>query len=139
MAGALALSLALSCALSARTPKGKAGAPAADQAAVAAYFLNSLKGEKGVFDGGAVLKKEEVEAARKSVWDSWRQANSDFEELRLPKMSELGPQGCLGYWTIPEMLEPHAIFYYLWGSCGERPEAGYPAYIYLHGSGAPDN
>lgn len=138
-AGTVVLSLAMSCSLPATEPKVKNGVPSSGQDAVAAYFQNVLKGERTEFKDGSSLKKEEVEAVRKSVWESWRQANSSLDELRLPGMPPLGPEGCLGYWTIPESLEPHAILYYLWGSCGARPQAGYPAYIYLHGSGAPDN
>ena len=137
-AGALVLSMALACSIPADAATRKAGASAADSAVLSAHFQKVLKGDGVCFKGGSNLKKEDVQKARTLVWDAWRQANSTLEELRLPGMPPLGPEKCLGYWTIPENLEPHAILYYLWGTCGERPSEGYPSYMYLHGSGNPD-
>ncbi len=36
---------------------------------------------------------------------------------------------------IPASLEPGAVMPYYWGAKGERPAEGYPAFVYLHGSG----
>lgn len=40
--------------------------------------------------------------------------------------------------VIPEDLEPHAIMDFYYGVKGEKPDSGYPVFIYLHGSGPKD-
>ena len=36
---------------------------------------------------------------------------------------------------LPDSLEPHATMPYYFGTKGNRPENGYPFFLYLHGSG----
>lgn len=38
-------------------------------------------------------------------------------------------------WELPDSLEPNARMNFYLGTKGERPEAGYPVFLYLHGSG----
>ena len=38
-------------------------------------------------------------------------------------------------WTIPADLEPNAKMNFYLGTKGEKPENGYPVFLYLHGSG----
>lgn len=38
-------------------------------------------------------------------------------------------------WQLPDSLEPHATMPYYFGTKGNRPENGYPFFLYLHGSG----
>lgn len=42
------------------------------------------------------------------------------------------------YWTLPDSLEPDARMNFYLGTKGEKPEAGYPVFLYLHGSGPRD-
>lgn len=41
-------------------------------------------------------------------------------------------------WTLPDSLEPNARMNFYLGVKGEKPEAGYPVFLYLHGSGPRD-
>ena len=90
-AGALVLSMALAYTLSAGAATRKAGASAADSAAVTACFQKVLKGERTDFKDGKNLRKEDVAAAREFVWNLWKEANESLDELRLPGMPPLGP------------------------------------------------
>ena len=41
-------------------------------------------------------------------------------------------------WSLPESLEPNACMNFYLGVKGEKPENGYPVFLYLHGSGPRD-
>lgn len=42
-------------------------------------------------------------------------------------------------WALPDSLEPNARMNFYLGAKGEKPQDGYPVFIYLHGSGPRDN
>ena len=42
-------------------------------------------------------------------------------------------------WTLPDSLEPNARMNFYLGAKGEKPQDGYPVFIYLHGSGPREN
>lgn len=69
-----------------------------------------------------------------SVWEAWVQANRKFDEQPLPELVSLDKVRA-GRWTLPERLEPDAVMPFYWGAKGDAPEAGYPLFLYLHGSG----
>lgn len=54
--------------------------------------------------------------------------------LALPDPPQLTRPWCDSI-TLPASLEQQAVMAYYWGAKGARPAEGYPAYIYLHGSG----
>lgn len=64
-------------------------------------------------------------------------APDDTEEFRrlLCDSLSLGGHTC---WTLPDSLEPDARMNFYLGTKGEKPEAGYPVFLYLHGSGPRD-
>ena len=41
-------------------------------------------------------------------------------------------------WTLPDSLEPNARMNFYLGVKGDKPENGYPVFLYLHGSGPRD-
>ena len=42
-------------------------------------------------------------------------------------------------WALPDSLEPNARMNFYLGAKGEKPQDGYPVFIYLHGSGPREN
>lgn len=109
-----------------------------DKAAITAFFARRLAGEETSFDTSIGLKAKHTEAARKEVWQLWKEANQACGEEKLPSIAPLSEQSA-GRWTLPEELEPHAILNFYWGR-KERPDTtapacGLPLFIYLHGSG----
>lgn len=58
-----------------------------------------------------------------------------FAAKALPPLRPLA-QADTTLWQLPDSLEPNAVMPFFWGVKGDSiPSAGYPLYIYLHGSG----
>lgn len=105
------------------------------------YFSNALKGATGEYGESVALPKEDIEAAKKYVWDIWATSVRRASGERLPTLSshyKLDDWGDVttpdANWKVPEGTM--SIFY---GSKGESPAAGYPLFLYLHGSGDDAN
>ena len=106
-----------------------------ERQAIVTFFDNYLNGKAKEFDVQRKFKVGDLEAARAKVWQAWRDANTHFQEQKLPALRSLDDV-FPARWTIPAELEPNAIMPFYWGSKGEqKPEAGYPLFIYTHGSG----
>ena len=76
-------------------------------------------------------------AMRQSVWAEWCDAlgrSLPVPPLAMKPLSE----GAITSWEIPDSLEPHATLDFRSGTKGTEPEAGWPCYLYLHGSGPRD-
>ena len=76
-------------------------------------------------------------AMRQSVWAEWCDAlgrSLPVSPLAMKPLSE----GAITSWEIPDSLEPHATLDFRSGTKGIEPEAGWPCYLYLHGSGPRD-
>ena len=81
-----------------------------------------------------LLKTRQLQKARTEVWDAWCQTLTQQDTL--PRMSLASLEtGAVCQWTLPAALEPHAIMNFRSGTKGAKPEAGWPVYLYLHGSG----
>lgn len=102
------------------------------------YFGKHLKGETAPFGTDRTLSHSKLNAVRKQVWNAWCAANNRLSEDKLGPLRPLTNDNP-GYWKLPEELEPHATMPYYWGSKGERPEAGYPLFLYIHGSGPKEH
>lgn len=102
---------------------------------MAAYFTQRI-GQPSVFTPaqGDALSPEGLAAARDMVWAAWQEANARLDEPKLPALLPLTAD-TKGALALPDSLEPSATMDYYWGSKGEQPAAGWPVYIYLHGSG----
>lgn len=106
----------------------------ADEEGMVAFFKQAIAGKDTVYDGGSFIPVSEVAQVRKQVWEAWCRAN---KEVREPKLIGLEPleQERIGKWRLPRQLEPYADLMYYWGTKGEKPENGFPMFVYLHGSG----
>lgn len=102
------------------------------------YFVAALEngGVPGGFAGTKLLGADTLAAVSDDVWALWKQVVEAFDEPKLPALSAHAdvqrwddvpaPDGS---WSMPDGAMP-----YLYASKGSRPEAGYPLFIYLHGS-----
>lgn len=98
------------------------------------HFAAYLQGDNAPYTHHNKLRWHDVEDARATVWEAWRKANHDFEEDKLPALRPLTNNDTL-LWPLPQELEPDALMPYYYGTKGEKPEKGWPLYLYIHGSG----
>lgn len=98
------------------------------------YLLGTLTGKSAEMPHTSFSAKH-LSAFRHMVWKAWQTANSRFAEEKLPEMDSLAA-GKSFQWQIPEELEPKATMPFYWGYKGDKPTAGYPCFLYLHGSGS---
>lgn len=105
---------------------------------VKTYFTNVLEEAEADYTTSTPLTLEQLSEAETAVWNAWVEANKAFDEDGLIDLSLLKNKK-RGSWTLPSDLEPNAVMNYYYGYKGERPEAGFPLFLYLHGSGTPDN
>lgn len=105
------------------------------------YFTNTIQGNDAALDANAVLASGEVEAARKYIWDLW---SSVVRRASVEKVPTLSSHYRLSGWdkvTTPDAVwsVPEGKLDIFYGSKGERPAAGYPLFLFLHGSGSDSN
>lgn len=106
---------------------------------ISKWFLESLEGKSELpRPTDMKLKPNQVATTEAQVWSAWKQANKEFDEQKLPDLRPLA-QSDTNIWNIPANLEPDAVMSYFYGTKGEsKPEAGYPLFLYIHGSGEPE-
>lgn len=108
------------------------------ETAVVEYFTQEAgKDSITPFRSGKQIKARQIEEWQKKVWKWWKTANRQLNEEKLIPLKKLS-EGHKGLWKLPAEKEPNAQMPYYWGTKGERPEAGYPLFLYLHGSGPKD-
>lgn len=105
--------------------------------AVYDYFDRYLKGEPVEYKKSCRIKVSEIKKTQNEVWSDWVKANNAFTEEKLIELTPLSEKKS-SMWNLPNELEPNALMPYYWGSKGDKPELGYPLYLYLHGSGNKD-
>lgn len=101
------------------------------------YFTTYLQGCSTAYAEHDILSWSDVDECRTQVWQAWCEANHAFEEDKLPPLRPLSTD--TSQWNLPEMLEPHAIMPYYYGTKGDKPAQGWPLYLYIHGSGPKAN
>ncbi|MFI3295713.1 MAG: hypothetical protein R3Y19_06805 [Rikenellaceae bacterium] len=101
------------------------------------FFENRLEGDKSYYESSQKVKLAQVDQMQDLVWSQWKEANKNFEEQKLIDL-ELLSLGRSSSWTLPEELEKDAVMPYYYGYKGDRPENGYPLFLYTHGSGNKD-
>lgn len=118
-------------------------------AQMSSFFLNTLRGDTGLFKGNDLtFPIEKLESEKQDVWEAWKDANNRFPEDKLIDFVPLN-NGASGMWTLPESLEPNARMSYYLGTKGVLTppmvaakevleETGFPLFLYLHGSGDRD-
>lgn len=80
------------------------------------------------------LAQRKIAAARTEMWKTWQHTLREASPLPLPPLRTLG-EASRGSWQLPDSLEPSATMAFFYGTKGLRPAAGYPFFLYLHGSG----
>ena len=109
-----------------------------ERQAVVSYFKASLSGGKAPALLEKALELNSLDQARKEVWSLWAQSN-DPNETGLPALSPLTANSSPRSWVLsPESYGRDripAIMPYYYGAKGDKPSAGYPLFLYLHGSG----
>ena len=98
------------------------------------YFSRYLGGDKTAYATSTPLKAKKVAQAQEEVWNSWKAANAALSEDKLATLKPLEKVQS-GSFDLTA-FEPEAIMPYYYGTKGEvKPEAGWPLFVYLHGSG----
>ena len=102
------------------------------------YFASTLSGREEALPVSSI-SLEDIKKARTQVWRLWAEANKSLSEDKLPALTPLSKQSVAHSWLLtPEMYNGEsfkAVMPFYYGSKGDKPEAGYPLYLYLHGSG----
>ncbi len=102
---------------------------------ITSYFTQSLQGHDRTYNNNSSIDIEDIEAARRYVWNCWRNAVENLDEEKLTAPFAEGEPRDTGYWLLPEELEKDARMPYYFIKKGDAPENGYPLFLYMHGSG----
>ncbi len=106
-----------------------------DAKKIKSFFLHSLQGSVEELSLKKSMDIQDVSVLRREVWNCWREVVENMEEEKLNMPFADGEPRDTGYWKLPETLEPDALMPYYFVKKGERPDAGYPFFLYMHGSG----
>lgn len=98
------------------------------------YFTNCLSGDSCTFTCTKKVAVNDIEEARNTVWECWRNAVEALQEEKLPAPAQAGVKDTL-YWRLPTHPVPGTPMPFHYISKGERPADGYPLFLYMHGSG----
>lgn len=101
--------------------------------ALAMLLMPLLMGAKDK-DG---IKLAQLDKAREAVWKEWCEKLAKEDTLPAFSTEALEKQNTMR-WHLPGELEPNAIMPFYSGTKGEKPEKGFPVFIYIHGSGPKD-
>lgn len=104
---------------------------------LAKYFAGHLAGNAEHSDDRSPIRLADIVQERELVWKAWKAANTDFDEEKLIGLEPLAERYS-DNWHLPQELEADAVMPYYWGSKGEKPQEGFPLFVYLHGSGPKD-
>lgn len=108
-------------------------------AAQVSAFLDSAWLERPAqLQGDKRIRPSQVAAARRAVWQAWRAAAQRNRAARLSLHFPPLSQPLCDSIALPPAYEGSVAMPYYVGRKGERPAAGYPALLYLHGSGPRD-
>lgn len=78
---------------------------------------------------------DKIAEARTKAWDAWRTEWQKTDTTLAPFAMQPLEDATTCAWVLPDSLEPSATMNFFSGVKGERPEKGYPFFLYLHGSG----
>lgn len=109
-------------------PKGKAKK-------ISDYFTSTLEKKENNNKFNEKISTNKIEEIRSKVWNCWRNAVEAFEETKLIAPFANNEPRDTGYWQLPNELEKDALMPYYFIKKGEKPEKGYPLFLYMHGSG----
>ncbi len=131
--------------------------PVSGEDAIKQFFLDELGSMKrytgsgmDTYSASDLVNADDIESAQKRVWSLWKAANESFSEEKLQQIIAFDSENDFGYFKLPVELETKWEFdgtywyntnevvkmNYHWGyGGGSKPENGFPAFVYLHGSG----
>lgn len=109
-------------------------ANAQTQKEVADYFEKYLNGISAENPARSFSIKQ-LKHRREMVWAAWRSANGVAKRATPLPAPDLIAAPKAHAWTLPDSLEPQATMPFYFAAKGERPQGGYPLFLYLHGSG----
>lgn len=98
------------------------------------YFHQCLLKSKIVEAKRQRISTKDLSAMRQATWQAWKVANKVYNKLTLPYLKAL-KESRTASWLLPDSLEPNATMHFYYGYKGQKPQEGYPLFIYLHGSG----
>lgn len=101
---------------------------------IESFFTASLNGDSSTLKCDKKIKLSKIDDTRNCVWQCWHNAVAAYNEEKLPQAST-GNGRDTTYWNIPTHPEPDARmpFHYIYK--GDKPQEGYPFFLYMHGSG----
>lgn len=102
---------------------------------VKAYFTQTLQGTDCEYSNDKTIDLDNIQQMRTAVWNCWREAVKENSEIGLIAPFTKDEPRDTGYWRLPEELEPEATMPYYFIRKGEKPDNGYPLFLYMHGSG----
>lgn len=101
------------------------------------FFDASIAGKKPIYNGmGENLTASELDAARDYIWSIWKEAVKAEKGEHLPPLSQYKDLKW-GEISVPadSWQLPEGEMKYFFGAKGEKPEGGYPLFLFIHGSG----
>lgn len=103
----------------------------------AALFLSYAAGNVQAQSLSCHTTPERIAKARSKAWNKWKKEWQKNDHLAPFSEGSLA-EAKQGAWVLPDSLEQDATMDFYSGVKGERPAAGYPFFLYLHGSGPRD-
>ena len=99
------------------------------------YFSTTLQGAAAEYNGCGKMSISEIDDVRSRVWECWREAVNALDEEKLIAPHATSEPRDTGFWTLPASLEENAVMPYYFIKKGDKPNEGYPLFLYMHGSG----
>ena len=105
-----------------------------EKKAISDYLLARLEKKETPKLANRLLKASNQAEVQKLVWEAFADAcyNFDFDCLPAPDSLAAARQYA---WQLPDGSEPSTNMPFYFGTKGSKPEAGYPFFLYMHGSG----
>ena len=125
---AISLALLLSASLCA------AWAADFDKKDIAAHLLARLQDIDAPRFADRKLAADDVASAQQVVWAAFADACAEYDFDCLPMPDSLAAARQYA-WQLPDGSEPSTNMPFYFGTKGSKPDAGYPLFLYMHGSG----
>ena len=105
-----------------------------EKKAISDYLLARLEKKEPPKLANRLLKASNQAEVQKLVWEAFADACHNFDVDQLPAPDSLAAARQYA-WQLPDGSEPSTNMPFYFGTKGSKPEAGYPLFLYMHGSG----